>query len=53
MCHHSYGVMTIGKIFLVAYMLVGIAQIWPGIEGMQLYLGIGGFLAVILMAVTT
>jgi len=39
----------IGTIFFVAYILVGIAQIWAGIEDMQLYFGIGGFLAAILL----
>jgi hypothetical protein len=43
--------MTMGTIFLVAYVLVGIAQIWAGLEGMQLYFGIGGFLAIILLFV--
>jgi hypothetical protein len=49
LCHHSSGVTTMGAIFLAAYILVGIAQIWAGIEGMHLYFGIGGFLAVILL----
>jgi hypothetical protein len=49
MYHHSYGEMTMRTIFLVAYVLVGIAQIWAGIEGMQIYFGIGGFLAIILL----
>ena len=40
-----------GTIFLVAYILVGIAQIWAGLEGMQLYFGIGGFLAIIFLSV--
>jgi hypothetical protein len=40
-----------GDIFFIAYILIGIAQIWAGIEGMQLYFGIGGFLAVILLCV--
>ena len=29
--------------FVIAYILIGIAQIWAAIEGMQLYFGIGGF----------
>jgi hypothetical protein len=37
--------------FFTAYILIGVAQIWAGIEGMQLYFGIGGFLAVILLFV--
>ena len=37
--------------FFIAYILIGIAQIWAGIEGMQLYFGIGGFLAAILLFV--
>jgi|SRR6185503_13294053 len=40
-----------GKLFLIAYLAAGIAQIWAGIEGMQLIFGIGGFLAVILLFV--
>src|SRR5215470_8909970 len=51
LCHHSYWVVTMGTIFLVAYILVGIAQIWAGLEGMQLYFGIGGFLAIIFLSV--
>ena len=37
--------------FFTAYILTGIAQIWAGIEGMQLYFGINAFLAVILLFV--
>ena len=37
--------------FFVAYVLIGIAQIWAGIEGMQLYFGIGGVLAAVLLLV--
>lgn len=43
--------MTLGAFFLIAYIVVGIAQIWAGIEGMQLTFGIGGFLAVVLLVV--
>jgi len=42
---------TLGAFFLIAYIVVGIAQIWAGIEGMQLTFGIGGFLAVVLLVV--
>jgi hypothetical protein len=35
--------------FFIAYILIGIAQIWAAIEGMQLYFAIGGFLGVILL----
>ena len=38
-----------GKLFFIAYAVAGIAQIWAGIEGMQLYFGIGGVLAVIVL----
>jgi magnesium-transporting ATPase (P-type) len=37
--------------FLIAYLLIGIAQIWAGIEGMQLYFGISSVLSVILLFV--
>ena len=37
--------------FLIAYVVIGIAQIWAGIEGMQLAFGIGGFPAVVLLLV--
>jgi hypothetical protein len=37
--------------FVIAYVLIGIAQIWAAIEGMQLYFGIGGFFAVTLLLV--
>ena len=37
--------------FFIVYIVIGIAQIWAGLEGMQLYFGIGGFLAVILLIV--
>jgi hypothetical protein len=37
--------------FVIAYILIGIAQIWAAIEGMQFYFGIGGLLAVILLFV--
>ena len=37
--------------FFIIYIVIGIAQIWAGLEGMQLYFGIGGFLAVILLIV--
>jgi hypothetical protein len=40
-----------GAFFLVAYIVIGIAQIWAGVEGMQLTFGIGGFLAVVLLLV--
>jgi uncharacterized membrane protein YraQ (UPF0718 family) len=40
-----------GAFFLIAYIVIGIVQIWAGIEGMQLYFGIGGFLAVVLLVV--
>jgi len=40
-----------GAFFLVAYIVIGIAQVWAGIEGMQLTFGIGGFLAVVLLLV--
>ena len=40
-----------GKLFFIAYGVAGIAQIWAGIEGLQLYFGIGGLLAVILLLV--
>jgi hypothetical protein len=40
-----------GAFFLIAYILNGFAQIWPAIGGMQLFFGIGGFLAVILLFV--
>ena len=40
-----------GIFFLIAYLVAGIAQIWAGIEGMQLIFGIGGFLAVVLLFV--
>jgi hypothetical protein len=42
---------TMVTFFLIAYLLIGVAQIWAGIEGMQLYFGIGGFLSVILLFV--
>lgn len=38
-----------GAFFLVAYIVIGIAQVWAGVEGMQLIFGIGGFLAVVLL----
>jgi len=38
-----------GKLFLIAYLATGIAQIWAGIEGMRLTFGIGGVLAVVLL----
>ena len=38
-------------IFFIAYILLGLAQIWAAIEGIYLYFGIGGFLAVILFFV--
>jgi hypothetical protein len=34
-------------IFFIAYILLGLAQIWAAIEGIHLYFGVGGFLAVI------
>jgi len=34
-----------------AFIVIGIVQIWAGIEGMQLYFGIGGFLAVVPLVV--
>ena len=37
--------------FFIVYIVIGIAQIWAALEGMQLYFGIGGFLAVILLIV--
>ena len=37
--------------FFIIYIVIGIAQIWAALEGMQLYFGIGGFLAVILLIV--
>ena len=40
-----------GAFFLIAYILIAFAQIWAGIEGMQIFLGIGGLLAVILLFV--
>src|SRR5215510_13345053 len=40
-----------GAFFLIAYVVIGIAQIWAGIEGMQLAFGIGGFPAVVLLLV--
>jgi hypothetical protein len=38
-----------GAFFLVAYIVIGIAQVWAGVEGMQLIFG--GFLAVVLLLV--
>jgi hypothetical protein len=38
-------------IFFIAYILLGLAQIWAAIEGIYLCFGIGGFLAVILFFV--
>jgi hypothetical protein len=40
-----------GKLFFIAYAVAGIAQIWAGIEGLQLIFGIGGFRAAILLVV--
>jgi len=40
-----------GAFFLVAYIVIGIGQVWAGVEGMQLTFGIGGFLAVVLLLV--
>ena len=40
-----------GAFFLVAYTVIGIAQVWAGVEGMQLIFGIGGFPAVLLLLV--
>jgi hypothetical protein len=40
-----------GAFFLIAYIVIGIAQVWAGVEGMQLTFGIGGFLAVVLLLV--
>ena len=40
-----------GAFFLIAYIVIGIAQLWAGVEGMQLTFGIGGFLAVVLLLV--
>ena len=40
-----------GAFFLIAYIVIGIAQVWAGVEGMQLCFGIGGFLAVVLLLV--
>ena len=40
-----------GAFYLIAYVVIGIAQIWAGIESMQLIFGIGGFLAVVLLVV--
>jgi hypothetical protein len=39
------------RFFFIVYIVIGIAQIWAGLEGMQLYFGIGGFLAAILLIV--
>lgn len=38
-------------VFLIAYIVIGITQIWAGIEGMQLYFGIAGFPAAMLLLV--
>jgi hypothetical protein len=38
-----------GKLFFIAYGAAGIAQIWAGIEGMQLHFGIGGVLAAVFL----
>jgi len=41
-----------GAFFLVAYIVIGIAQIWAAVEGMQLIFGIGGFPAIVLLLVS-
>jgi hypothetical protein len=38
-------------ILFIAYIAVGIAQIWAFLEGMNIYFGIGGILAFILLLV--
>jgi hypothetical protein len=38
-------------LLFIAYIAIGIAQIWAGIVGMHLYFGIGGFLAFIILLV--
>ena len=43
--------LTMGAFFLIAYIVIGIAQVWAGVEGMQLTFGIGGLLAVVLLLV--
>ena len=47
---HSHELIT-GAFFLIAYIVIGIAQVWTGVEGMQLTFGIGGFPAVVLLLV--
>jgi len=37
--------------FLIAYIVTGLVQIWAGVEGLQLIIGIGGFLAVVLLVI--
>src|SRR5262245_41084112 len=46
----AHGVIM-GASFLIAYIVIGIAQLWAGVEGMQLTVGIGGFLAIVLLLV--
>jgi hypothetical protein len=38
-------------VLFIAYIAFGIAQIWAGIEGMNLYFGIDGFLAFIILVI--
>src|SRR5215472_14531715 len=40
-----------GPLLVIAYIAIGIAQMWAGMVGMHLYFGIGGFLAVIIFFV--
>ena len=38
-------------VLFIAYIAFGIVQIWAGIEGMNLYFGIDGFLAFIILVI--